>query len=345
MVFVFPIARCLILNPEKLYLKRSSLFRIYYIDNKVKNNKYPNTRQIAEELEVSKRTIQRDIEFMRDRFGASLEFCYKNKGYYYSQDDFSLGLLRLTEGELIALYLGHNLLKKCEGTPYEKHVISAFQKICCNLQDIVSIDFKEVMEAISFDFEPLRGDEEKVAKYFNLISKAVTAKRSIEIIYYSISKDRETRRLTDPYNLRYYHGAWYVVAYCHLRNQVRIFALDRIREIIPTKKNFCIPDNHTVDSFFNDAFQFFKGEKSQAVRIWFSSHKARWIKEKTWHPSQKLEIQEDGSIILEITSSGIESLIRWIMSFGSNSRVISPQWLVEEVKSEIKKLQELYLDK
>lgn len=315
--------------------QRPPLYRINYIDRKIQSRQYPNSSTLASELEVSRRTILRDLDFLRDSFGAPLAYSNSKKGFYYTEEGYSLSLLKLTEGELIAVYLSHNLLLRCEGTPFQKAVASALQKICSLLPEAAAFDFGEIAETVTFDLEPLRGDETRVAAHFARLGAAIIERKSLCLDYYSISKDERRKRVVDPYRLRYYQGAWYLVAYCHLRDQMRIFALDRIQTMSETGRSFELIPDFKDDEYFADSFQLFKGPDVQAVRLWFDEPQARWVKEKRWHPSQKVFPHADGSITLELTVSGLDKLKQWILGFGSGARVLSPIGLQEEIRKEL----------
>ena len=304
---------------------RPQLYRFYYIDGMIKNGRYPNSRGLAEALGVSRRTILRDVEFMRDSLNAPLEYCPKNRGYYYTEAEYSLGLLKFAEGELLALYLAHNLLTQCEGTPFKQPVISAFNKICCHLQENVNIDFDELSDYLSFDFEPLRGEEKAVAAYFTSIGEAIKKQRTIKLKHYSITRDTCQERLVDPYQMRYYQGAWYLVGYCHFRKAMRIFALDRIQALQITKNKFSMVAEFDPDKYFTDAFQMFKGPNIHQVKIWFSPDQARWIKEKRWHPTQEITENMDGSLVLSMSTSGLFQVKRWVLSFGAEAKSTCPR--------------------
>ncbi len=321
---------------------RPQLYRIYYIDRMIRARSYPNTGNLARELGVSRRTILRDVEYLKDSFSAPLEYNARERGYYYTEPEYSLGLLKLTEGELLSLYLSHQLLAKCRGAPYARPVITAFNKICEHLQEEINIDFGRLAETISFDLEPLRGEEEKVASNFSDIARAIKNKRQIKIKHYSIAADSSRDRTVDPYMLRYYQGAWYMFGYCHLRGEMRIFALDRMQELQPTRKAFEIPPGFSPDKYFEDTFQFYKGEEIGSVEIWFSSRQARWIKERKWHPTQRITEHPDGSLTLAFQTSGFSQVKRWVLSFGREARMLAPPKLVEEIAAELGEAAEQY---
>ena len=329
---------------NRMSTTRPQIYRYSFIDKAVKTGCFPNSRRLSEDLEVSRRTILRDIEFLRDSLHAPLEYCPKNRGYYYTEAEYSLGLIELTEGELLALCLGHSVLAKCKGTPYEQQVISAFKKICLQLQETVNIDFSQLTDHISFDFEPLRGKEKKIASCFTAISKAIKKRLTMKIKHYAIARDTHHERLVDPYQIRYHQGAWYLVGFCHLREALRIFALDRILAFETTNRQFSVVKEFIADKYFSDSFQMFKGTESQQVKIWFSPEKARWIKERTWHHTQVIKENNDGSLIYSMKTSGLSQVKRWVLSFGADAKVLGPEKLVSIIKKEIITASHLYLD-
>ena len=321
---------------------RSRLYRLAYIDKMIVARRYPNARSLAEDLGVSKRTISRDVEFLKDSLNAPLEYDARRRGFYYTEAGYSIGLLKLTEGELLALYLSHNLLRKCKGTPYGPSVLSAFQKICSYLQESVNIDFGLLSAAVDFDLEPLRGEEKKVAAHFAAIGEAIQKKETLKLLHYSIKRDSWCERLVDPYQLRYFRGAWYLVGYCHLRRAVRIFALDRIRELHRTASTYTLPDSFNPGDYLQDAFQMFKGVAIYRVKIHFSPAQARWIREKQWHPSQQIAENPDGSLVLIMHTSGLDQVKRWVLSFGAQARVLEPPELIAAVREELAAARNIY---
>lgn len=323
-------------------LQRSRFARIYYIDQQLRHQRYPSVPKLAREWEVHRRTIERDIEFMRDRLGAPIAYDRCRMGYYYTERDFQLPAINLTEGELVTLYLGQKLLNQCAGTVLEESVRSAFEKICLFLPQSISIDFDSLEQVISFDVEPLRDPEQRVALIYQQLATAIQNKKMVRIKYHTMWRDVKETRDLDPYHLRYFRGAWYLIGYCHLRQDIRIFALDRVKELIETDKTFTPPLNFSLQEYLQSSMGIEIGSNLETVIIKFDQHQARWIRERQWHPSQVLEPQTDGSLILQLTVSGLGEVKRWVMSFGSHAEVLAPAGLREEVKQEIELMRAAY---
>jgi len=124
-----------------------------------------------------------------------------------------------------------------------------------------------------------------------------------------------------------------LIGYCHLRNEVRVFALDRIKMLHQTKESFEVAEDFDFEEFMRPSFGVYQG-KPVKVRIWFSPDAAGYIKEKIWHESQDILSQKDGSIIFEAEVAGTEEIKFWVMSWGSKAIVLEPESLRDEIRVE-----------
>lgn len=323
-------------------VQRSRFARIYYIDQQLRHQRYPNVPKLAEKWEVHRRTVERDIEFMRDRLGAPIAYSRHKMGYYYTEKDFQLPAVNLTEGELVTLFLGQKLLNQCAGTALENDVRNAIEKICLFLPQGFSVDFDTLEQAISFDVQPLRGQEQQVAQVYRQLAIAIQNKKVVQVTYHSMWRNATETRYIDPYHLRYFQGAWYLIGYCHLRKDIRIFALDRIKDFNETDNTFTPIRDFSLRDYLQSSLGIEVGNSLEEVVIKFDRHQARWIRERRWHPSQALEPQQDGSLILRLTVSGLGEVKRWVMSFGSHAEILAPAGLREEIKQEIEAMQQIY---
>ncbi|HHX50811.1 MAG TPA: WYL domain-containing protein [Clostridia bacterium] len=321
--------------------QRARFARIYYLDRRLRENSYPNTPQLARMWEVHTRTIERDIEYMRDRLGAPLAYDYRRKGYYYA-GEFCLPPLNLTEDEMSTLFLAQKLLAQCAGTPLEDPVRSAFEKIRLSLPQSFSLDFSSLEQSVSFNVEPLRGDETYLTGAYQSLKLAVQNRTTVWMRYFSLSRNETRERQVDPYHLRYYQGAWYLIAFCHLRQEIRIFAVDRIRELRHTGEEFEPLPGFSLQAYLEGSLGIEVGAYSQEVVILFDSHQARWIRERQWHPSQVLEPRSDGSLTLRLTVSGLGEVKRWVLSFGRHAEILSPRSLRQQIEEEIQAMVSQY---
>jgi predicted DNA-binding transcriptional regulator YafY len=173
------------------------------------------------------------------------------------------------------------------------------------------------------------------------VNEAAVNRKSVEIIYFTMSRKKETKRKVDPYRIWFFNGTFYLIGFCHFREEVRIFALDRIKVLHQTKEAFQIPVNFDLDKFLGDSFGVFQGEPTK-VRIRFSPEVAGYIKEMIWHDSQKMEPQKDGSLLFEAVVAGTQEIKYWVLGWGSHAHVLEPESLKEEIRAQAMATLNLY---
>ena len=319
---------------------RPPLRRLMVLDRRIRSGTFPNARGLAVELEVHPRTIYRDLDFLRDSWGAPLEFCPRRNGFYYREADFALPLLRLSEGELVALFLAERVMRQYRGTPYVQGLASAFQKLTAQLPESVTIDLRDLDASYSF-----RGPEGDVGdlRIFRRVAQAVQQCRQLELVYWTASRDEVCKRVVDPYHLTSLLGDWYLVAYCHLREEIRMFAPGRIRSVRQTGERFVRPASFQIGDYLDASFRAMRSDgKAHIVRLRFSADVARYVREKVWHPTQKIEEDKDGTLVLTVKVSHFLEIRRWVMSYGAACEVLEPRELREQVREEMCKALKVY---
>jgi len=154
---------------------------------------------------------------------------------------------------------------------------------------------------------------------------------------FSASRNRTTRREVDPYRLWYAGGALYLIAFDHRREQVRLFAVDRIESLTLTNHAYQIPLGFDVEEYVQDALVIMRGEPI-TVELIFSKPTAAWVKDRIWHPSQQTALLKDGRLKMTLQVADTRELAGWILSFGSGVRVIKPEALRAKVREEARKI-------
>ncbi len=332
-----------IMSSNRKLAFRKMLPRIYRIFSLIKENKYISldeiTRKISYEFgEISVRTIKRDIRTLRDDFKMPIAYSKANRGYYlYSKAEFPFP--KLTEGEVLSLLITANMLHQFKGTDFEEDFERLKNKLELFLRESNVISSESIESALSIPFAFIKPRQDIRDKFVKIL-KAIRERKSIIIEYYSFSSDQITERKVDPYHLYNFEGVWYFCGYCHLRKEIRDFALDRIKNIKETYEEFRRLKDFNVYEYIKSAFRINKGEVEK-IKIKFDPYQARWIKERIWHETQSIEELPDGSIIYEIMANRGE-IKRWVMGYGSHAEVLEPQSLREEIREEIKRLGMIY---
>lgn len=309
---------------------RFPLERISAFDRAVRAGEYPNAGTIARIFEVSRRTLQRDIEFLKDRLGAPLVFDEKRQGYAYSDPNFRLPTVPMSEGEMLALALAERVLRQYRGTPYAPDLARAFKKITDSLSDRITVDLGQLAD--SFTFRTI-APEPLDPGVFRDFAAAVRDRRRLVLRYWTASRDEETRREVDPYHLACVDGHWYFVAFCHLRGDVRMFSPSRVRSLETTGTTFDVPEGFRIDEYLSRSFGVLRGGEGEThgVRLRFTGEAARYVAERTWHPSQVLERTCDGVVVVGFELGHLREVERWALSWGADCEVLEPAELRDRV--------------
>lgn len=305
------------------------------IHQEIQTGDYPNATSLARELEVSSKSIHRDIEFMRDRLELPLEYDIAHHGYYYTQTVSSFPTLQVTEGELFALLVAEKALQQYRGTNFEKPLISAFKKMSASLPDTISLNLADWEQTISFR---MRAEPILNLQIFDVLGKATAQRQQLELIYRKPGQRQPETRIVDPYHLGNINGEWYMFAYDHLRQDIRTFVPARIKSVKPTGKTFDRPQKFSLEKRLRDSFGVHSAQGEFQVVIRFNEMVADYIREKRWHDSQKLVELKNGGVELHLKLSSLEEIERWVLGWGGNAVVIKPQQLAEMVKRSAEKI-------
>jgi predicted DNA-binding transcriptional regulator YafY len=308
---------------------RPPLERMLRIHQALQANTFPNATKLAAELEVSTKSIQRDLEFMRDRLQLPIEYNPQRIGYHYTAEVTSFPTMHITEGELVALVIAEKALEQYRGTQFEKPLLSAIRKIEQSLPDTISLNLADIEQTISFRTraEPILNLE-----VFDTLAKATAQRRQLEITYRKAGTAAGERRVVDPYHLANINGEWFLFAYDHLRKDIRTFAPARIQHLVATGKTFTRPQKFSLEKRLRDSFGVHSGAGEFDVVLRFNARVADYIREKKWHESQQLHELKNGEVELRFKLSSLVEVERWVLSWGGDVRVVQPRELAGAVR-------------
>ena len=239
--------------------------------------------------------------------------------------------LSFSATEIMALVLGRDLLKPLEGTQVKAAVDSALAKITGALPPS-GLDFARQMgEFFSIGLGPHKAYA-RHRETLERLSRAVAGRRTVQMRYYSASRGRVTRREVDPYHLWFASGGLYLIAYCHVRRDVRMFAVERIRSLTVTAHAFQLPLGFDVEAYVENALVVMRGRLIE-VELALDRATAAWARDRIWHPSQQVVSTRQG-LRMTLQVADTRELTGWILSFGRGARVIKPAALRERVRQE-----------
>lgn len=290
---------------------------------------FPNTTSLARELEVSTKSIQRDLDFMRDRLGMPIDYNGSRLGYYYTEEVSAFPTLQITDGELAALVIAEKALQQYRGTQFEKPLLSAIRKIEQSLPDTISLNLADLEKTISFR---TRAEPVLDLAIFDALAKATAQRRQLEIAYRKPGRREVEMRLVDPYHLANINGEWYLFAFDHARRDIRTFVPARVRAVKQTGRTFARSEKFSLEQRLRDSFGVHSGEGEFVVVLRFVPRVADYVREKKWHPSQRLRDLSDGGVELVLKLSSLVEIERWVLSWGGDVRVVRPRELGESIR-------------
>jgi len=299
------------------------------IHQAVSSGRFPNASTLASEIEVASKTIHRDIEFMRDRLNLPIEFDSTRNGYHYTEEVSAFPTMQITEGELFALVVAEKALQQYRGTSFEKPLLSAIKKMEQALPDTISVNLADIEQTISFR---TRAEPILDLKIFDVLAKAVSERKQLELAYRKPGQPKGEARVVDPYHLANINGEWFLFAYDHARKDIRTFVPARIQSVHPTGKIFERPRKFSLEERLRDSFGVHSGEGEYEVVIRFSPRAADYIREKKWHESQQLRELKGGGVELRLKLSSLLEVERWILGWGGDAVVIKPLELAKAVE-------------
>jgi predicted DNA-binding transcriptional regulator YafY len=294
--------------------------------------------ELAETLQVDKKTIYRYINSLNK---ANIPVHTKKGRYggFYIDEEFYMKPSPLSEEELQALLIAAQILTQENGFLQEKDLKSAIAKV-----KGLCVDDNEELRYLNYngDFKISEiGNSQNLGNKILKVNHAMNKGRSLNINYFSINKNNLSVRTIDPYNLIFREGAWHIIGYCHMKNEVQAFKLTRIESINITDKIYMTPRTFSLKEYLSDNWGVFKGDKIR-VSIRFSGELEELINNTKWHTTQEIKLEDNNFIKFTVYLDETEEIKKWIMGFGRRAEVIEPQELREEIKEEIQDMLKKY---
>jgi proteasome accessory factor B len=308
---------------------RPPLARMMQLHQQLQAGRFPNCRKLAGKLEVSAKTIQRDLEFMRSQLGLPIEYDQLHFGFYYSEPVTHFPSVEVSESEIVALFVAQKALAQYRGTSFEKPLQAAFQKIADGLEDKFTFPWSDLDAAVSF-----RGLGTTVAdlETFETVSSAVLKCHELQFEYRKLGSAGYESRRVQPYHLACIDQQWYLFAHDLARKQLRTFVLSRMRQVRDARTRFHRPADFSINRHLGGSLGVFAGRGRLKVRIHFDAFAARLVSERLWHASQRIRELDEGALELSLELASLEEIERWVLSWGAHARVLEPAALKNLVR-------------
>ena len=292
-------------------------------------------------FDCCERTVRRDLEALEEAgFPIYTENVNGKTRWLLMESARNPMPVPFNMSELMALYFGRDALKVLKGTVFYDSLEALFQKIKAIIPPESKKYLKNIEQSLKVGSKPYK-PYRKYKKIIDQINKALIDNRVIDIVYYTMSRKKETRRKVEPYKLWFLDGTFYMIGHCRWIKEIRVFAVDRIKMLALTDEKFEVPDDFDVEEFMGNSFGAFHG-KPEKVKVLFSADIAGYIKEKIWHKTQKLFDNPDGSVLFEANMACTSDFKAWVMRWGAKAIVLEPEKLRDEIQAEAVEMMAVY---
>jgi predicted DNA-binding transcriptional regulator YafY len=312
----------------------SQLERIYKLDRLLRRKQAPRKREILETFEISPAQFKRDLEFMRDRLGASITFDATTGGYRYATTDFNLPGLWFSEYEVYSMLLMHALLEQLQ-PGMVRDQLGPFEAKLKSLLGKGRRGADSILERMQVTPAPQRPTN---PQHFQSICEGTLRRKRLRMRYYARTRGVETDRIVSPQRVMYYRGNWYLDGWCHEKGAGRRFAIDAVREV-------AVLDEAAVDRDTGPelrGYGIFAGPAEHTATLVFDAEAARWVAEEEWHPRQTMTPLSNGAIQLEVPYSHPQEIMMDILRHGPHVEVVHPASLRSAVADQHRQAAEKY---
>jgi len=320
--------------------------RFYKIDQMISDRKVVPFDDFLDELEVSRATLKRDFQYLRDRLNAPIIWDRDLGGYRYEKGDAPAG----SQFELPGLWFNAS----------EIHALLTMQHLMANLDKggLLSPHIQPLMARLNGLLGTADNTAEEVRKrvriigvaarrlhlsHFETVGSALLRRKRLMITYHARGTDEVTEREVSPQRLVYYRENWYLDAWCHLRKGLRNFSVDAIQKAEILEKPAKDVSEKTTDEVLGAGYGIFSGSKVQWAKLKFTPERARWVAHEQWHPRQKGTMGVDGSYVLEIPYADDRELLMDILKYGPDVVVLVPETLRQRVLGLLEQAQQHYM--
>lgn len=306
--------------------------RIFKIEQLLASRQVVSFKALQEELEISRATLNRDLAYLRDRMKTPFEHDRSVGGYRrrkLSGKNVREGFpgLWFNASEATALLTMHHLLSTLQPGLLARHIEPLRERLEA-LMGSSEHSFADFERRVRIEQQGRAAPE---PKYFQVVADAVFARRRLAVDYYARSSDNTTRREISPQQLVFYRHNWYVDAWCHLRGDLRKFALDGIRGLARLDEPAQEVPQAELENFLAAGYGIFSGRVTQWAKLRFTPSAARWVAAEKWHTRQKSRFEEDGSYLLEVPYAEEQELVMDLLRYGADVEVLEPAPLRERV--------------
>jgi predicted DNA-binding transcriptional regulator YafY len=313
------------------------LERFYRMQGMLKNRRFVRTQDFLAELEVSRATFKRDLDYMKDRLHAPIVYDRHHEAYRFDEsvadsEVWQLPGLWFSADELRALLTMDRLLGDLQ------------PGVVSELTGPIRKRLKELLQSGEHSAEDVArririlaiGSRKVEPAHFRVVSTALLSRRRLKIRHLRRQDGDVLEREISPQRLVHYRDNWYLDAWCHQRQALRSFGMDAIESASVTDQAAKEVSEEVLDRHFASGYGIFAGAETQEAVLLFGVARARWVSRETWHPQQDGKMQLDGTYLLKFPYSQEPELVMDVLKYGADVEVLSPPSLRASVARQLR---------
>ena len=315
--------------------------RFYKIDQLINDRCIVPFKDLQDALEISRATLKRDLDYMRNRLNAPIIWDRDLGGYRFDKispqigGQYELPGLWFNSSEVHALLTMQHLLANVDPggilTPHIQPLMARLNALLGSADNTA----EEIRKRILIVGQ---GKRKMKIEHFERVGSALLRRKRLVITYFARGTGETTEREVSPQRLVHYRENWYLDAWCHLREGLRNFAVDSISRVEVLEKKAKDVSRTSIDQALGPGYGIFTGQNVQHAKLRFTPERARWVAHEQWHPNQKGTLEPDGCYVLELPYADDRELLMDILKFGADVEVLGPAALKRRVKGEIGKM-------
>ncbi len=307
--------------------------RFYRIRRRLVEKGAVTRREIEDELEVSHATFKRDIEYLRDRLNVPIVWSRERQAYVLDPgaERSELPGVWFSPAEIYALLEIDHLLGSLGSGLLGRQFEPLRERLSALLErgDRGHREIRRRMRVLAL------GTRSVNRETFEALSLALLGRKQVQIRHQRRGDGAVTERSVSPQRLVHYRYNWYLDAWCHLRRDLRVFAVDAIRSARVTGEAAREVADEDLDRVLGAGYGIFPGAETQTAVLRFTPASARWVADEVWHSRQSGRIEADGSYVLELPYSQEPELVMDLLRHGAGVEVLAPPGLRRRVAGEL----------
>ena len=305
--------------------------RLYKIEALIRQRGSVSFQTLLDALEVSRATLKRDLEYLRSRLGAPIEYDRDLNGYRFGDDAggahagprHELPGLWFNERELYSLLMAHQLLSGLDSDgPLSRHLQPLLERMH---QMLASSDDPAAAEALMKRVKIISALRRPVpSQFFERVGEAVLKRRRLRLVYLSRGRGEVGEREVSPQRLVHYRNTWYLDAWCHQSEGFRRFALDAMEgaALLPDKAKTVSTKQLAAE--LDQGYGIFAGGEAKQASLLFSAEAAQWVSKEEWHPAQHSDWQAEGRWHLSVPYVDSTELLMDLLRHAGQVEVLAP---------------------